>query len=140
MPKLQLPQGHFLLRAETGDLRKEVTLKLGTRETEFRQAVAKMRKEYAGAIWHERLKIFQLSRNLVQALRKAPVGSPWHGKGFASLLAVKKTNGANYIFFDTWWEMRDILTSARERVTPELVVRAEKLNDQIARFSVWHSK
>ncbi|MBX3022523.1 MAG: DUF4339 domain-containing protein [Bdellovibrionales bacterium] len=138
---IRLPQGRFVLRAETGKLEKQANLNLGVAETQFKQAVARERKAHSAAIWQERARLFKLSQTLEAALEQAATGKKkFSGSGLEPLNAVKKSNGGSYILFDDWWEGREILQEARVQATPALIERARKLKERMASFSVWRIK
>lgn len=137
---LHLPAGRFILRVESGNLRKETTLSQGTGESSFKQAVARVRKQNAGAIWQERLALFRTAQDLEAALAKATPGKPLAGRGFEAVLGVRKASGQGYIFFDEWWELHDIVASARKEYAPALADRARKSRERLASLSVWRTK
>lgn len=132
LPDLDLAPGRYRLRAETANLQREAELSFGTGETSFKQAVARARKLNAAAVWGERLALYRQARALEQRLASGQM------RGFEALAQVKKATGANYIFFDDWWEMKEIVREARQqKITPALKDRARKLRERIATFSVW---
>lgn len=135
---LKLVEGKFILRAETGDLKKETKFSLGTSDPQFKASVVRQRKLWAHAIWKERLTLFQLSVNLEKALRLAIVPTAkFSAKGLESINGVKRTAGANLLMFDDWWEMHEILTAAKEGPSVALLNRAVKERDRLGAFSVW---
>ncbi|NJL24688.1 MAG: hypothetical protein HC902_05645 [Calothrix sp. SM1_5_4] len=137
---LKLPSGRYVLRVEAGKLSKEVSVAVGIGETQYKQAVAKTRKAFAHAVWQERLKLFGLSQKLEQALLQAESSKRFSSRGFEPLLAVKKSNGEKYIFFDDWWELKEVVQEARAQMNPGLVARTVKVRDKLSTFSVWRSK
>lgn len=134
VPDLELAPGRYRLRAETANLQREADLAIGTGETSYKQAVARARKLNASAIWSERLALFRQARALEQRLASGQLGA----KGFEALAQVKKSTGANYIFFEDWWEMKEIVREARQqKITLALRERARRLRERMAAFSVW---
>ena len=134
---LKLPLGKFALRAETGTLRKEVLLSLGTLAPEYPKAVARQRKFFAAALWSERLTVYRMSQALEKSLSQALSGGHWAGRGFEALTAVNKSNGGNYLFFEDWWELKQIHAEAKKRIHPSLVERARRVRERMAGFTVW---
>lgn len=135
---LKLPQGKFILRAQTGQLKKEARLSVGTGEPQFKQAVARQRKMHAGAIWRERLQLFAQSQLLekqiadaIAANRKVPPAA------LAAIDRVKRTNGANYLLYDQWFELKEILAAARTQPNGQLLARAKQAREKAGTFSVW---
>lgn len=134
---LSLPQGKFLLRAETGDLKKEVRMSIGVNEASYKQTMARLRKVHAGTIWKERLELFRLTSLLEKRLTEALSGKKLVLTGLGALQAVKKTNGGNYVFFEEWSELKEILSAAR--ITPSMAQlgRLKQIRDRLSTFSVW---
>jgi hypothetical protein len=134
---LNLPQGRFILRAETGTLKKETKMNVGVNETAFKQTVARLRKSYASAIWKERLELFRLSQVLEKHLTEAAGGKKFSTRGLEAIGNVKRTNGANYILYDQWFEMKEILTAAKTAPSIALLGRLRQARERLATFSVW---
>lgn len=134
---VKLPQGQFILRAQSGDLSKETKVNIGTNETHFKQAVGRLRKTYAALIWKERLALFALAGALEKQIASAAGGKPFNAKPFRTLNGVKKTTGANYILFDQWYELKEILDAAKSGSSTALLARAKQAKDRISTFTVW---
>ncbi len=134
---LNLPQGRFIFRAEAGSLKKEAKVSVGVGEASFKQTVSRLRKSYAHAIWKERLELFRLSQLLEKQLTEAAGGKKFSAKGLDALNAVKRSNGAAYILFDQWFEMKEILTLAKTAPSVALLGRLKQLREKLATFSVW---
>ncbi len=135
---LKLPQGKFILRAETGTLKRETRLTMGANDPAYKQAVARQRKMWAHAIWRERLTLFHLSQTLERALAQGLVPTKkFNAKGFDALAGVKRPNGAKYFLFEEWWELHQVVKDAKTSVTPQLLARAQKVRDRLATYSVW---
>lgn len=141
LSKVDLPQGRFILRVETGSLHKEMPFSFGTGDVQFKQSVAKARKQYSSAIWQERLNLYRLSEQLERALLQAQTNHRFKGGGFDSLAGVKKATGSYYLLFDDWWELKQIWQEARQGSTsPELIQRTRRVQEKMASFSVTHTK
>lgn len=134
---VKLPQGKFILRVQSGNLSKEVKMSIGTNETQFKQAVGRLRKTYAAAIWKERLALFALAQTLEKQITEAAGGKPFNGKALRALNGVKKSAGANYILFDQWYELKDIMDEAKAGASAALLARAKQAKDHISTFTVW---
>jgi len=134
---LNLPQGRFILRAETGSLKKEARMNVGVTEPQFKQNVARLRKMYAFAIWKERLELFRLIQIMDKRLTEALAGKKFNAKGLEALSAVKRTNGANYILYDQWFEAKEILAEARTAPSMALLGRLKQAREKLSTFSVW---
>lgn len=134
---LNLPQGRFILRAETGTLKKEAKLSVGVGEAAYKQTVARLRKTYAHAIWKERLELFRLSQVLEKQLTEAAGGKKFSGKGLEAINNVRRGNGAAYILYDQWFEMKEILTAAKATPSMALLGRLKQAREKLATFSVW---
>lgn len=134
---LKLPQGRFILRAEAGNLRKEARMNVGVTEAQFKQNVARLRKIYAHSIWKERLELFRLAGILEQQLTESLAGKKFSVKGLSVLNSVKRSNGANYILFDQWFELKEIMEAARTNPTMTLLGRSKQIKERLSTFSVW---
>ena len=134
---MRLPQGRFILRAETGSLKKEAKLNVGVNEAAFKQTVARLRKVHAHAIWKERIELFRLSDLLEKQLTDALGGKKFSGKGLESINGVKRSAGAKYILYDHWFEMKEILTAAQTAPSMALFGRLKQARERLATFSVW---
>lgn len=134
---VRLPQGRFILRAETGGLKRETALNLGTGETAYKQAVARARKVNAAVIWQERLQLYRIAQRLEASLLEGLQTKRLNGRGLEALNPVKKTNGSNYILFEDWWELKEITDAAKATITPALVERTKRVRERLATFTVW---
>ena len=134
---LKLPEGHFVVRADSGTVKKEVKFSWGLNDPQYKTTIAHQRKLWSGSLWRERLTLFRLSEALSKALSAAG-GGKFSGRGFESVLTLKRTNPSSYVLFDDWWELHDIATAAKdEGVTPGLVARTEKEQEHLSAFTVW---
>lgn len=134
---MKLPQGRFILRVETGSLKKEARMAVGVTEAPFKQAVARLRKQHAHAIWRERLQLLRLSEELEGRLAEAIAGKKFSSKGLEALQAVTRANGADFLLFDNWWEMKEIVAGAKTLPTLALMARLKKAREALRTFSVW---
>jgi hypothetical protein len=134
---VKLPQGKFILRVQSGNLNKEAKMSIGTNETQFKQAVGRLRKTYAAAIWKERLALFALAQTLEKQITEAAGGKPFNSKVLRALNGVKKSTGANYILFDQWYELKDIMDEAKTGASAALLARAKQAKERISTFTVW---
>jgi hypothetical protein len=134
---VKLPQGKFILRVQSGNLNKEAKMSIGTNETQFKQAVGRLRKTYAAAIWKERLALFALAQTLESQITEAAAGKPFNSKALRALNGVKKSTGANYILFDQWYELKDIMDEAKTGASAALLARAKQAKERISTFTVW---
>jgi hypothetical protein len=134
---LDLPQGRFIFRAETGNLKKEAKLNIGVSDAAYKQTMARLRKVHAHAIWRERLELFRLSQVLEKQLADALGGKKFSGKGLEALNGVKRSTGANYVLYDQWFEMKEILTAAKTAPSMALLGRLKQARERLATFSVW---
>jgi len=141
LSQLSLSMGKYVVRVESGGVRREAVLRLGTSEALYRQGVAKQRKLASASFWRERLQVYRLSRELEDGLKEALARKqalPAKAK-YAPIQAVTAANGNRYLLFEQWWELKQIFSEARTRATPELVARAAKLSDRLRSFSVWNT-
>lgn len=135
---LKLPQGKFILRASTGQLKKEARMSVGTGEAQFKQNVARQRKMHAGAIWRERLQLYAQAQLLEKQISEAMTGNKKvAARGLEAIDRVKRSNGGNYILYDQWAELKDILTAARAAPSAPLLARAKQVREKAGTFSVW---
>ncbi|MGE3759838.1 MAG: DUF4339 domain-containing protein [Pseudobdellovibrionaceae bacterium] len=134
---VKLPQGKFILRAQTGKLTKEARMNIGINETQYKQVVGRLRKIHSASIWKERLTLLALAQILESRITEAAGGKNFGSKGLAALAAVKKSNGANYILFEQWWEMKEIMEAARIGASASLLARAKQARERISTFTVW---
>jgi hypothetical protein len=134
---MSLPQGRFILRAETGTLKREAKLNVGVNEAAFKQTVVRLRKVHAHAIWKERLELFRLSQLLEKQLTDALGGQKFSGKGLEAIEAVRRSAGTKYILYDQWFEMREILKAAKTAPSMALLGRLKQARERLATFSVW---
>ncbi len=134
---VKLPQGRFILRAQTGKLNKEARINIGVNETHYKQTVGRLRKAHSAAIWKERLALFNLAQILEKQVTEAASGKRFSGKGLGALMAVKRSSGANYILFEEWFELRDIMQTAKTNASMALLMRAKQARERISTFSVW---
>ncbi len=138
LSSLKLPQGKFVLRAETGTLKRETKFSLGLNDPIYKRAVLKQRKMWAHAIWRERLTLFHLSQLLERQIAQGMVPTKkFSAKGLDALLVVKRANGAKYFIFEEWWELHQVAKAAKDGSTPVLLARAQRVRDRLATFSVW---
>ena len=137
---IDLPLGSYQIAAEVRDQRRQTTLNLGVGENKFRQAVGRQRKLGSAAIWQERLRLYATVGQLTQALQKSGPGKSFSSRGFANLDHVKKTTGAKYLFFEEWWELKQIVQEARRGVNVELLARAKRVQDRVLTASVWRAR
>lgn len=135
---LKLPQGKFIARAETGELTKEVKFSWGVNDAKAKQNLVAQRKTWAYAIWKERLALYRLTvaleKQIAQALQP---GKRFSGRGWEPLVGLKRSSGGNYLMFDDWWELHDIVKDAKKGVSPTLLARTQRQRDRLASFSVW---
>lgn len=134
---VKLPQGRFFFRVTTGDLKKEAKLSVGVNEQAYKNAVVRLRKQHAHAIWAERLQLFRLAQELERGITEALGGKKFSAKGLSPLLAVKRSNGANYILYDQWFDLKEILQAAQTGSSQAVLERARKARERLASFSVW---
>lgn len=134
---VKLPQGKFILRAQTGTLTKEARMNIGVTETQFKQAVGRLRKVHSASIWKERLALFALAQILEKQITEAAGGKNFSSKGLGPLASVKKSNGANYIMFEQWWELKEIMDAAKTGASASLLARAKQARERISTFTVW---
>lgn len=134
---VDLPQGKFVLRAETGNLKREAKMNVGTGEASYKQTVARLRKVHAHAVWKDRLELLRLSEMLDRALTQNLGGKKLNTKGLEALLKVKKSNGANYIHFDQWFELKEILNTAKSGPSMALLGRLKQIREKLAVLTVW---
>ncbi len=135
---LKFPQGKFILRAETGKVKKETRLNLGVSDPNYKKAVLQQRKMWAHAIWKERLALLKLSQELEEKVALANgAEKKFSTKGLSQLTSFKRVNGARYFIFESWSELHQITMAAQKEVTTELLARAQKERNRLAGFSVW---
>lgn len=134
---LKLPQGRFILRAQTGDLKKEKQLAVGVTEAAFKQTVARLRKMYAYSVWKERLALFAMAQAMEKKVGEALAGKKFDGRGFEALNAVKRTNGGNYVLFEQWWELKELLADAKSDPNMVLLGKVKQAREKLSTFSVW---
>ena len=134
---LKLPQGKFFFRVSTGDLRKEARVSVGVNEVQFKEVVAKLRKQHAHIIWAERLALFKLSTDLEKELTGSLGGLKFNARKFESLASVKRSNGGKYVMFDSWYELKEIVQEARAGISKAQLARTRNLRERLASFSVW---
>lgn len=135
---LKLASGKFVLKVETGEIKKQAKLNLGLADPQYKANVSRQRKLWAHAIWKERLALFRLSQTLEKQIRQAlPPTMKFSSKGLDPLNAVKRAQGANFLLFEDWWELHEILKAAKTGVNVPLLNRTIKEKDRLAAFSVW---
>jgi hypothetical protein len=135
---VKLPQGQFILRVQSGNLNKEAKMSIGINETQFKQAVGRLRKTFAASIWKERLALFALAQALEKQITEAAGGKSFNTKSLRALNGVKKSTGANYILFDQWYELKDIMDDAvKSGASAALLARAKQAKERISTFTVW---
>lgn len=132
-----LPTGKFILRAETGTIKKEARFQLAAGDSQHKAAVNRMRKLHAQAFWSERLFLFRLSQQLEAQVAAASKNRKGLGKGMEVLGTIKRPNASGKVLFDDWWELKQILAEARISPTQAVVDRARKERERLAQFSVW---
>ncbi|MGE0526093.1 MAG: DUF4339 domain-containing protein [Bdellovibrionales bacterium] len=137
LSELKLPQGRFIVRATTGELHKEERLNLGIGEASYKQETAQQRKIHASAIWEERLQLMRLATALEAEIASSIKSKRFSTKPFRALQAVNKSNGGRYVLFESWYELKEIFTEARKGADEQLLIRAKRAREQMARFSVW---
>lgn len=135
---LKLPQGKFIVRAETEELKKEVKFSWGSTDNKSKENLARQRKAWAYAIWKERLALYKLSAALESQLAVALQPSKkFSARGWEPLIALKRSSGGNYLMFDDWWELHNIAKEAKIAVNPMLLARAQRQREHLATFSIW---
>lgn len=134
---INLPQGKFILRAEAGELKKEARMNVGLNEASYKQTVARLRKTYAHVIWKERLELFRLSLLMDKQLAETAGGKKFSTKGLESLSAVKRASGGNFVLYDQWAELKEIMTAAQTSAPAPQVARLKQFRERLAVFSVW---
>lgn len=135
---LKLAPGRFILKVETGELKKQAKLNLGVSDPQFKANIVRQRKLWAHAIWKERLTLFRLSQLLEKQIRQAlPPTMKFSPKGMEVLSTVKRSQGANFLMFEDWWELHEIYKAAKSGVNVALLNRTLKERDRLAVFSVW---
>jgi hypothetical protein len=133
---LKLPEGHFIVRADSEDLSKEVKFSWGLNDPQFKTTIAHQRKQWSATFWRERLALFHLCELLEKQLTLAPKGK-LALKGLESLASLKRSNSNNYLLFDDWWELHQIVSDGKEALTPQLLARTQHEHERLATFSVW---
>ena len=135
---VKLPQGKFIMRAETGDIKKESKFTWGVNDPEYKKTILRQRKAWAYALWKERLNLFRISQALEKQVSQALVPTKkFSGKGWESLIALKRGEGGKYLMFEDWWELHNIAKDAKSGVNGLIVTRAQKEREHLAVFSVW---
>ena len=135
---IRLPQGKFIARAETGELKKEVKFSWGVNDAKWKQNLAQQRKTWAYAIWKERLALYRLSVALEKQIGQAMLpGKRFSGRGWEPLVALKRSSGGNYLMFDDWWELHEIVKEAKKSVNAPLLARAAREREKLASFTIW---
>lgn len=137
LSKVKLPMGKFIIRAETGDLKKESKFSLGATDPQFRATVTRQRKLHAQAIWKERLQLLRLASKLETDVGASLGGKKFKAKGYEPLGTVKRGNAAGFVLFDEWSELKKIYDEARSNPDATVLERARKQRERIAAFSVW---
>lgn len=134
---LKLPQGKFIFRAATGELRKEDKVSVGVNEAAYKNAVNRLRKQNAHLVWKERLQLFKLAQDLEKGITEALGGKKFSSKPFEALNSVKRSNGASYVMYDNWWELKEIFQAAQGTPSQAVLERARKARERLAVYSVW---
>jgi hypothetical protein len=139
LPSIKLPAGKYIVRAETtGDLHKETKFSWGVSEAQYKTAISKQRKQWAYALWKERLNLFILSQALEKQVTAALVPTKkFQAKKWNLLIALKRGEGSKYLMFDDWWELHNIAKEAKSGVNGALVSRAQKEREHLSGFTVW---
>ncbi|HMN70208.1 MAG TPA: hypothetical protein PKC28_16835, partial [Bdellovibrionales bacterium] len=137
LSQLDLPQGIFILRVETGDLKKETRLSVGVGDPDYKKSVNRQRKIWAHAIWKERLQLFALSTALEKELVSGKSRKKFNHKPFQSLNQVSRASGGDYLLFENWMEVKDLYQKARTEPSLALIEKTKRARDRIALFSVW---
>lgn len=136
LSKLKLPQGRLIFRAQTGDLKREAKLNVGTNDPQFKRSLGRVRKLHAYALWSERLELIRVADLLEKRLGAAD-GQKLNGKGLESLNAVSKAAGYKYALFDDWFELKSVYEDAKKQTSSGQVARVKKVREKMASFSIW---
>ncbi|MGE4129990.1 MAG: DUF4339 domain-containing protein [Bdellovibrionales bacterium] len=136
LSKLKLPMGRFIVRATSGDLKKEARLNIGLANSQTKATIQRMRKLYAYAIWRDRQHLFALAKTVHERMTGS-AGQKLSLKGLESLRDVKLSRGHRLILIEDWFELKSIVDDAAKKVTPSLLSRAKRLRDRMANFSIW---
>lgn len=134
LSKVKLPQGKLVFRANSGELKREAKLNLGTNDPAFKKNIARVRKLHAFAIWEDRLKLIRISSLLAERIA---AGGKLQTKGLETLNEVRVYNGGKFPLFDDWFELKGVYDEARNKPTPALASKAKKIRDKMLSFSVY---
>lgn len=134
LSKIKLPQGKLLIRAVTGELKKEAKLNLGTTDPQFKHSLSRVRKLHAYSIWSERLSLLRVSGLLQERIA---AGGKLSTKGLEALNDVRLANGYKFALFEDWFDLRNILDEAKRQTSPALAAKAKKIHDKMLSFSVY---
>jgi hypothetical protein len=137
LSKVKLPQGRLIVRASSGDLKKETKVNVGVNDPQYKQAIGRVRKLHAYAIWSERLRLINLSALLATRIGQAVSGQKFSGKGLEAVNQVRLVNGYKYALFDDWFELKNIMTEAQRSPSAALAAKAKRINDKMVAYTVW---
>ena len=64
-------------------------------------------------------------------------GKKFSAKGLEQINSVNRANGADFIMYDQWWELKDILRDAKGSPSTALMARLKRVREGLLSFSVW---
>lgn len=137
LSQIKLPQGRFIVRVSSGDLKKEAKVNVGVNDPQYKQSIGRVRKLHAYAIWSERLKLLNLSSQLVTRITQASGAQKFSAKGFEALNQVRLVNGYKYALFDDWFELKNILAEAQKQPSAAVAAKAKRVFDKMVAYTVW---
>ena len=137
LSKVKLPQGKLIFRATSGDIKKEAKLNVGTTDPQYKQAINRVRKLHAYAIWTERLALLRLSSALETRVAQAVAGQKFNAKGLDQISQVRMVNGYKYVLFDDWYELKLAMDEARKQPTSATVAKVKRVHDKMVTYSIW---
>ncbi len=137
LSKVKLPQGKLIFRATSGDIKKEAKLNVGTTDPQYKQAINRVRKLHAYAIWTERLALLRLSSALETRVAQAVAGQKFNPKGLDQINQVRMVNGYKYVLFDDWYELKMAMDEARKQPTTATVAKVKRVHDKMVTYSIW---
>ncbi len=137
LSKVKLPQGKLIFRATSGDIKKEAKLNVGTTDPQYKQAINRVRKLHAYAIWQERLSLLRLSATLETRVAQAVNGQKFNAKGLDQISQVRMVNGYKYSLFDDWYELKLAMDEARKGATTATVAKVKRVHDKMVTYSIW---
>lgn len=137
LSSVRLPQGRFILRAYSGTLHREERFDLGLNDPQYKQAILRMRRTHAAAVWSERLAVYRICEILEKRVRDGMAGAKFSMRSLEALGEVRRTNGHKYVLFEDWFELKSILDDARLRPSPTILARIKKIREKMTTFSVW---